>query len=295
MTIAQEMRRAASRARNLLNERADFVVGFLRSRIVTDGGFRGRTDRSDLYYGVFGLEGLLALAAPPGEPFAAYLRQFGAGELLDLVHLACLVRCWDAVGWDGCDEAPRRRMPDCLEALRAADGGWTSLPAAECGSAYGCFLALGAWQDLRRDVPDPDRLVQCLEGLAAPDGGYTNDRRIPVASVPATAAAVTALRHLDRPVPPAAASWLLDQGTRQGGFPAVPAAPAADLLSTATALHALAGMNTPLDSQRAPCLRFVRGLWSDRGAFRGSELDETLDCEYTYYGLLALGHLGGTQ
>jgi hypothetical protein len=38
-------------------------------------------------------------------------------------------------------------------------------------------------------------------------------------------------------------------------------------------------------------LDFVDSLWTNRGGFFGSWLDDTLDCEYTYYGLLALGHL----
>lgn len=286
MTIAQEMHRAARRARNLLNERVDLVAGFLRSQTHTDGGFRGRTGQSDLYYSVFGIEGLLALGAEtPAAPLAAYLRRFGGGESLDLVHLACLARCWGAIGWHGCDPRSRGRIHDCLNGFRADDD-----PAF--GSAYGCFLAVGAWQDLRRGVPNPDALAHCLEGLQTPDGGYANDPRVPAASAPATAAAVTALRHLGRPVPPEAARWLLDRHRERGGFAAMPAAPDADLLSTATALHALAGMNVSLGERRSACLDFVNGLWSDEGAFRGSDHDGTLDCEYTYYGLLALGHLG---
>ena len=31
--------------------------------------------------------------------------------------------------------------------------------------------------------------------------------------------------------------------------------------------------------------------WTNAGGFYGSWADNTLDCEYTYYGLLALGHL----
>jgi len=46
-----------------------------------------------------------------------------------------------------------------------------------------------------------------------------------------------------------------------------------------------------LDAVREPCLDFLNSLWSPRGAFRGSWVDDALDCEYTYYGLLALGHL----
>jgi hypothetical protein len=64
-----------------------------------------------------------------------------------------------------------------------------------------------------------------------------------------------------------------------------------DLLSTATGLHALAGMGVSLAPVRAPCLRFVRSLLTEEGSFRGTHADEVGDCEYTFYGLLALGHL----
>ncbi len=64
-----------------------------------------------------------------------------------------------------------------------------------------------------------------------------------------------------------------------------------DLLSTATALHALAGLETSLDSIREPCLDFLDSLWDNAGGFHGHWADDTLDCEYTFYGLLALGHL----
>jgi hypothetical protein len=64
-----------------------------------------------------------------------------------------------------------------------------------------------------------------------------------------------------------------------------------DLLSTATALHALAALHADIDHLREPCLDFVDTLWTSTGGFYGSWADDTLDCEYTYYGLLALGHL----
>ena len=42
---------------------------------------------------------------------------------------------------------------------------------------------------------------------------------------------------------------------------------------------------------REKCLDFIDTLWMNEGGFCGSWLDQALDCEYTYYGLLALGHL----
>ena len=71
----------------------------------------------------------------------------------------------------------------------------------------------------------------------------------------------------------------------------MPGAPIPDLLSTATALHALAGLQCPCDGLREPCLDFIDSLWTNAGAFHGHWQDEGLDVEYTYYALLALGHL----
>ena len=71
----------------------------------------------------------------------------------------------------------------------------------------------------------------------------------------------------------------------------MPGAPIPDLLSTATALHALVGMKASLEPIKEPCLDFVDSLWTSAGGFYGNWADDALDCEYTYYGLLALGHL----
>jgi hypothetical protein len=42
---------------------------------------------------------------------------------------------------------------------------------------------------------------------------------------------------------------------------------------------------------KEPCLDFVDSLWTSTGGFYGNWADDAVDCEYTYYGLLALGHL----
>jgi hypothetical protein len=68
-------------------------------------------------------------------------------------------------------------------------------------------------------------------------------------------------------------------------------APLPDLLSTATALHALAAMHVDFSAAKEPCLDFIDTLWSSKGGFYGTWEDDVLDCEYTFYALLALGHL----
>ena len=148
-------------------------------------------------------------------------------------------------------------------------------------------------------TPKPLRMVPCLKFLETDDGAWANERATPstpetrhlLGSTNATAAAATLLRTLGMPINPAAGKWLLARCHPQGGFLAAPKAPLADLLSTATALHALAGMEISFQHIKEQCLDFVDSLWTNEGSFHGHWADDALDCEYTFYGLLALGHL----
>jgi len=133
-------------------------------------------------------------------------------------------------------------------------------------------------------------LAECLDHLRCPGGGYVNPpSRAP--SAPATAAALVALRHLGRPADSESARWLLTCHGDDGGFRANQLAPVSDLLSTATALHAMAVSGEDLGPIREQTLNFLDSLWSPKGGFRGNALDAALDCEYAFYGLLALGCL----
>lgn len=274
--------------KSLGDEASLLVADFLRSQLNADGGFKDRGGASDLYYTVFGLEGLLALRADlPTSVVTEYLRSFGDGEGLDFVHLCCLARCWADVR----GTAPREAILRRLEAFQSRDGAYSQSKNAEHGTVYACFLALGAHQDLGANVPDPGAMLRCMNRLRADDGGFANDHLMPMGLTPPTAAAVTLLRHLDQPAEPGLAKWLLERCRPDGGFFATPQAPLPDLLSTATALHALSGMQADIDPIKEPCLDFIDSLWTNRGAFYGTWEDDAVDCEYTYYGLLALGHL----
>jgi len=289
MTIRQEMLTSAKRSANLLGESASLVVSFVRGQLTPAGGFRGRFRLPDLYYSLFALESLIALDADPPETTGPWIASFGDGADLDLVHLACLARCLAALGGAGSDQVILRR----IEAYRSDDGGYAENPSQAAGTAYGSFLALGARQDIGAPVSDPDALLKSLANLQRPEGGFGNSTEIPVASAPATAAAITTLRHLGRPVNEAAMAWLAGQIRPEGGMGAWSGAPTGDLLSTAVGLHALRLCGMTFDDVRQGCLDFIDSLWSSRGGFRGHQGDETLDCEYTFYGLLALGNLDG--
>ncbi len=318
MSLRLELLQVARLAPQLLGESARLVRGFLLGQQNPDGGFKDRSGRSDLYYTVFGLDALTALQVSSPQPkaqdaapldgveqAAQYLRGFGAGAGLDFVHLCCLARSWAAVGHPAsrrtADDSPRSDdIVRHLEIFRAGDGGFHPLPGSDHGTAYGAFLALGAYQDLRSNLPEPQRLAQSLLSLRVADGAFTNELNQPSAtgqrppafgSTNATAAAVIVLRHLGVPIDPAVGDWLLARAHPQGGFRATPTAPGPDLLSTATALHTLAGLPVSFAPVKEPCLDFLDSLWTNEGSFHGHWADDHLDTEYTFYGLLALGHL----
>jgi len=285
------MLQVARLAPRQLGESRDLVARFLHSRLGPDGGFLNRGGETDLYYTVFGLEGLVALQEPiPAEPVTAYLQRFHDGQELDFVHLASLARCWATVSRD-LRPVPSRGILVRLEEYRSGDGGYAQAPDADRGTVYAAFLACGAYEDLREALPDPDRLLDSLVALRARDGGYANQPGDAHGITTVTAAAVLLLRALGGAIDPHLGMWLLDRCHASGGFVATPATPMPDLLSTATALHALAALHVPLGGVSEPCLDFVDSLWTNRGGFYASWADDQLDCEYTYYGLLALGHL----
>ncbi len=285
------MLQVARLAPTQLGESRELVVAFLRERVNPDGGFQDRAGSSDLYYTVFGLDALVALQEElPVEHTGRYLDRFGDGDGLDFVHLACLARGWAAL----------RRMPDArlvdrlvarIEACRSGDGGYAPAPGAAVGTSYAAFLAMGAYEDAGRELPNRERLLGSLTGVRAADGSYSNKPGTPTGLTTATAAAVMVMHRLgvapDRDV----GMWLLDRCHARGGFFASPATPVPDLLSTATALHALASLHVPTGGLVEPCLDFVDSLWTNRGGFFGTWADDAPDCEYTYYALLTLGHL----
>ncbi|MCC6395267.1 MAG: hypothetical protein IT167_32055 [Bryobacterales bacterium] len=277
------MLQVARLAPKLLADSSDLVRQFVLSRLQPDGGFADRSGRSDLYYTVFGLESLLALQHPvPAGETARYLSTFADGEGLDFVHLTCLARCWASMARD----APEREaMLGRLGRFRREDGGY------DAGTVYTAFLALGAYEDLGGVFPDGAGLLASVERMRAGDGSYANHRGAATGLTTSTAAGVMLHRRLGGTPEVEPGRWILQRCHPQGGFRATPDAPIPDLLSTATALHALSAIHVPIDSIRETCLDFVDTLWTNHGGFHGNWADDELDCEYTYYGLLALGHL----
>lgn len=294
MSLRLEMLQVARLAPKLLGDATELVSAFILRQQNPEGGFRDRKNESDLYYTAFALDCLAALQAPVPENVHPWLRTHGAGESLDFVHLCCLARSLAAVSDPrSCDFLETtERIAYHLLRFRSQDGGFNILPNHPTGTAYAAFLALGAFQDLRLHLPNPSGLAASLDPLHCPSGGWSNEPILREGSTNSTAAVVTALRNLRHPIDtPATTRWLLAQAHPGGGFKAAPQAPIPDLLSTATALHALSSLEADFSPIKEPTLDFIDSLWTNAGSFYGHWGEDTLDSEYTFYALLALGHL----
>ncbi len=289
MNIGSDMIVAAGKSRSALGDSVPRVKEFFLQKACSDGGFAGRAGKSDLYYAVFGLSGLQALEGSFEAGRCCHFLEVIAPETLpDLVHLAAYIRCRSLL------RLPRDggKMSGLLARFRTPQGGFANFADSDETNIYSCFLALGAFQDIGRPLPDRQAFIRCVRSLRRGSGGFVNRHNAPVASPPATAAAIVIARCLGDPVKEKTIRWLLDQHDG-AGFVAARGVCGPDLLSTAVALHSLALSGADLTPLREPTLDFIDSLWSGKGGFFGHWFDNVLDCEYTYYGLLALGSLQG--
>ncbi len=293
MSLRLQLVQVARLAPRLLGESTELVREFFRRQLAAEGAGLDRAGRPDLYYTIFTLAGLQATDSEvPHDRVQTFLRTHGDGAALDFVHLSALARCWAVVGKTRMPPGLDQTLLMRLETFRKPDGGYDGDPNLTHGTAYGAFVALGAYEDLEQTPPHPLKLLQSLKRLETPDGAWSNVPGAQNGATNATAGAVTLIRHLGFPVNECVGDWLLARAHPQGGFVAAPGAPMPDLLSTATTLHALAAMERRISSElHEHCLDFLDSLWDARGGFHGHWADDYLDAEYTFYALLALGHL----
>lgn len=242
---------AACSRRFLESDSLDKIARFISERQNPDGGFRGRSRESDLYYTVFAVASLKALGYPiPVFGVWKYIHSFGMGKNLDLVHLVCLIRLrttFPILGFT------RRRLLKGLQKYKAE-------------SAYDLFLKLFA-EDFRHAVPSSPVEVSLTD------------------PTPNLAAALL-VGEQDGVV-----EALLDRAVESGGFAPAGNIAHPDLLSTATALFALVSRGVNLDRIQKPCFLYAESLWRDSGGFAGHAADEYEDVEYTFYALLTIGCL----
>ena len=205
-----------------------------------------------------------------------------------LVDLCCLARCCRLAEL----EVPAQLL-ERIETFRSSDGGFAPVTGQERGTIYACFMATGAIEDLGGDS-SPAKLLNCVDSLRVKGGGYANDGLSTIVTTPATSAALVLKSSFGLPADDEAAAWLEKRVCEEGGFAATAMAPVPDLLSTAVSLHAFGCCGRGLqDEKAARCLEYVMSLARPDGGFAGSTDDPDTDVEYTFYGLLAAGHLEG--
>jgi len=281
----------AARSSELLDQTAQaHLASFVSSRRVSTGGYRGRAASADTYYTAFALQSLRALCFTSDDATVDWLHSIRESPGLDLVHTASLVVALSiASPMIARDE--RGALALSIEAFRTADGGYANDRGLKRTTAYDAFLAVTALDALGSKICRPDEILRAIRALSTGDGGFANDMSTTPALTTSTAAAcVLNVRFAGKP-PPGSLQWLLARLTSTGGFAAWQEAPGPDLLSTATAAFALRVAGADLRPVAARLAAFVETHWHESGGFFGSTADMTPDCEYAFYGLLALGSL----
>lgn len=285
------MRRRIQHAARLIDPSArEAILDFLLKQRDPSGGYHNRNGTPDIYYTAFAMETRTGLGNPDTSPaLEAYLNMQAQRTDLRLPERVCLVRALAHL------DAAHPAIPahlHTLETYRSRDGGYAPAPGgAERSSAYAPFLVSLAWADAGKELPERGQAAEAVLALRRADGGFANDDALQVSATPPSAAAAVFLHTHPGFDPEPTHAFLQRRTSPTGGLYAVPGAPLPDLLSTATGLHALAVGDAELTTLRETCLAFVEGLWHEDGGFRAHALDPVPDCEYTYYGLLALGHL----
>ncbi|MFA5191660.1 MAG: prenyltransferase/squalene oxidase repeat-containing protein [Verrucomicrobiia bacterium] len=297
--------RLAAGVASLPAERVAAVRDLLVSSQRGDGGFAGREGASDLYYTAFALRGLAiagALQRDVCERAAVFVRQHigQPAHLIDLVSLLYAGRLIQAAG--GLDVLGEKQ-PDwaddvaaATEAHRSPDGGYAKKAGAAMGSTYHTFLAALVYEMLQRPLPSPDRIAGFLKGRLRDDGGFAELPVMKRSGANPTAAAVALAEMLgaDAGLTQGAADTLAAlQSPVEGGFHANRSAPAADLLSTFTALLTLEDLGAMDRTNCDAARRFVESLAMPSGGFRAGAWDDQADVEYTFYGLGSLALLAG--
>ena len=298
MSLNLEMLQVAGLAPRILNDASENVIDFIHSQFDPDsGGYKGRDGKPDIYYTIFALSCLRALKAPlKSIETARFLEQLSGEEemdKMDFVSLSSLARAYTLLPEINIPSETRAGILSRLDAYKAKDGAWHNfVKDHDYGTPYGSFLAIGCLQDLGESLPEKAIIIGSIKKLEREPGTYANDEYSKQGTTTVSAAAQAIFRLYNEPInKQAAIASILKLAYSKGGFFASSMTPMPDLLSTATALHALSGLDYDFGDIKELQLDYIDTLWSSRGGFHGNWADNVLDCEYTFYGLLALGHL----
>lgn len=277
-------------------------ANYLKSQQRDDGGFAGREGPSDLYYTGFALRGLGMtgeLQGPVAERAAAFLtsRLSGQAPIVDFLSLVYGAMLLDAsASLDVFADHPRWReqVSEALERFRRPDGGYAKTAEGQSSSTYHTFLVVICNELIGRPIVEPARIVEFVRSRRRDDGGFVEIGPMMRSGTNPSAAAAALLKLLngyDDATRESLIDYLIDNQTDDGGFRANTRIPAADVLSTFTAVLTLVDLGMLGEIDVAAARRFVQSMELETGGFLGGEWDAGTDCEYTFYGLGALALL----
>jgi prenyltransferase beta subunit len=288
-TIHREMIETLTHGLKAGGTQTDKAVEYIASLQNPDGGFRGRTSTSDLYYAVFAIDILSAAKADfDRDKLIGYLQTIKIDNL-DFIHVCCQIRCRAVM--DILQESLKPRLIEQLKRYLCSDGLYHHVQAGQNASVYGTFMAFSAAQDLNVTLIEPTTLMSKLDKFRHPNGSYKNEYGQGAGTLPSTAAVMVMLSQLEIQVDKNTIDWVLSCMTEEDGFAVSPRMPVADLLSTATALQALRLAKADRTSVKEQCRTFIASLRQNSGGFCANSFDPAVDAEYTFYGLLAMGNL----
>jgi geranylgeranyl transferase type-2 subunit beta len=299
--------RIANGLEGLSPERRNKHVDFLRSMQQADGGFSGRQGGSDLYYTSFALRGLAVLGALDdaiAHQAASFIRQRLQTHvpLIDLISLLFSAQMLETTtGIDPLAESDSQwpvHLTTMFAQLRRSDGGYAKTIEGGAGSTYQTFLTVLIHQQLAQPLPDPEGIGDFVRSQHREDGGFVEVRAMRRSGTNPTAAAVGTLQVIPSwtnqnetgvQLTETVASFLHSMQLDSGGFRANTRIPMADLLSTYTGLQALSDLNCLENATTDKAKLYIGSLEQPQGGWLAAEWDDTIDVEYTFYGLAAAG------
>ncbi len=285
-------------ALNVLDEQGQMeVFKFLKSQQNTDGGFKDRGGRSDLYYSLFGMlileaegrsqksEELLTeplegrpltrnpkLVTEIREKLREFIERQSSKEVPGFIEQCCLALLQK--------ELRINRFSRTKTLAKLTRSFWKERNSINFSyRSFVLFLTLNA--------------VLPFRGLLKRFSGKMLSRievneHSPCSEI---AAKVFLLKMLEKDGSEEQ-QLLMSFASESGGFRSFQHLEQADMLSTAVALFALKNADCDIRLLTPDCLGFIQQNFID-GAFLSGDGDQTVDLEYTFYGLLALGKLTG--
>jgi hypothetical protein len=235
------------------------IRSFIKGQQASDGGFKDRGGKCDLYYSLFGCYVAEALGIDEIRPsLKVYLKSVIEKDNLSGIYLKCAVILYIKLFETTILPSALRRN----EKLAAQYSDFINLLAYYYSEDYASLFLVS--QKLKKIKPD--------EGMPC-----------------SVLSAGLILQHINSKHKEEPWKWMKGY-YKKGSFSAFSKTANGDLLSTGVALYALRFVNSDLCLIKPESLSYIDSLYSD-GGFCATALDPGTDAEYTFYGLLGLGSL----